>query len=98
MRKIDGGMDEETKQRLAKMLRVDDSGNSASDDDGSVSEVGLPFPPDLWLVGACVLRKRDDAGAGVVAKIRGLRHRLVGRVVGWWHERCLGAVRRQASG
>ena len=73
MRKIDGGMDEEAKQRLAKMLRGDDSCASASDDDGSACEVCLPFPPDLWLVGACVLRKRDDAGPGVVARIRGLR-------------------------
>jgi hypothetical protein len=87
-RRVGAGETEANQQRLAKLARGDGAGNSASDDDESASEVCLPFPPDRWLVGTCVLCERDDAGAGRVAKIRGVRIGRVGRVgrdvVGWW--------------
>ena len=79
-RRVAAGDTKENQQRLAKLARGDDAGNSASDDDESASEVCLPFPPDRWLVGACVLCERGDAGAGRVARIRGLRFGRVGCV------------------
>jgi hypothetical protein len=77
-RRAGAGDTKENQQRLAKLARVDDAGNSARDDDKPASEVCLPFPPDRWLVGACVLCERGDAGAGRVGRFRPVRFGRVG--------------------